>query len=91
MITLSLSILNTYENGDVFITCVTDAVVPDPPARTGRYADADTEREALNEWANMHIHDYTRTDRPDGAAWYDVTVTTSTDPDLIGVNFEFGY
>jgi hypothetical protein len=89
---ISLKIWNTYETStdtdDVIITYVTDAEIPDPPPMTGN-AEADTD--ALNDWANEHIHDFTGADRPTGNAWYDVKVTACSDPDLIRHSFQFGY
>ncbi|MEV6487242.1 hypothetical protein AB0M20_01195 [Actinoplanes sp. NPDC051633] len=82
-ITISLSIVNTYELYPTEVTTVTDVVVPAPPDA----ADAD----AYDQWADDHIIQYTGTGRCDGDSWYDVTVTDCSDPRLIGAEFSFGY
>lgn len=83
MVTVSLAIENTYENGDVVNTTATDVVVPAPPA--------DEESEEYAEWGREHIFQFTGTGRPAGDSWYDVTITASSRPELIGRTYEFGY
>ena len=82
---LSLNITNTYEDGDKIKTQVTDVEVPDP--------DIDDIIDELNDWAQDNIFDFTGTGRTKGDAWYDVTVTASSRPDLVpvGREFDFGY
>ena len=83
LITVSLAIENTYEDGDMIATEVTDALIPAPPAAE----DAD----AQDAWEQEHIFSFTGTGRTTGDAWYDVTVTACSDPALIGRTYEFGY
>ena len=82
-ITISLSIINTYERYPTVVTTVQEAVVPAPPD------PADTD--AYHDWTYEHIYCHTGTGRIDGDSWYDVTVTACSDPRLIGAEFAFGY
>ncbi|MCY1144020.1 hypothetical protein OWR29_39005 [Actinoplanes sp. Pm04-4] len=80
---VSLEIENRYEGDIVIYTRVTDAVVPAPAP--------DSSEAQLYEWALKHLFPFTGTGHVDGDAWYDVTVTASSDPSLIGACFDFGY
>ncbi len=83
-ITISLEIENTYEDDDHDeTTYVTDKVVPAPPALE--------DEEALQEWADEHIYCETGTGHTEGDSWYDVKVTASSDPALVGREFQWGY
>jgi hypothetical protein len=82
-VTVNLEIENTYEDGDTVITTVTDAVIPAPPA--------DEDSDEYHEWGQEHIFQFTGTGRTDGDSFYDVTITASSRPELIGRTFEFGY
>jgi hypothetical protein len=42
-------------------------------------------------WGREHIYQFTGTGRTDGDSWYDVTITASSRPELIGRTFQFGY
>lgn len=80
MITVSLHIVNTYEDGEVITTVVTDAEVAAPsPAGD------------LGDWAEDTIYPLTGTGKNDGDAWYDATITASSEPSLVGATYEFGY
>jgi hypothetical protein len=79
-ITVSLRIENTYELYDDVVTTVTDAVIPAPPA------NGDTD-----EWAWDHIYPFTGVGHEDGDSWYDVEITASSDPALVGRKFDWGY
>ncbi|WP_430787031.1 hypothetical protein [Actinoplanes sp. G11-F43] len=82
-ITISLTIENTYEDGDTIDTHVTDAVIPAPPSPD--------DENAHSAWLYEHIFAFTGTGRTEGDAWYDVTVTACSDPTLVGQTYEFGY
>ena len=79
-ITVSLAIDNIYP-GEVIRTSAKNVVVPAPEdvSDTG----------ALEEWAAEHLLAYTGTGRVDGDSSYDLTVTASQMPELIGRTFEF--
>jgi hypothetical protein len=83
LITISMKIENRYGDGTVIPTSVADAVIPAPPDG----ADAD----ALNDWAHTYLFSFTGTGRETGDSWYDVTVTASSDPTMVGTTYEFGY
>lgn len=82
-VTLDLRVENTYEDGDEIVTRPTGVVVPAPPP--------EDDTDAYTAWTDNHIRGLTGTGRTDGDAWYDVVVTASTDPALIGREFTFGY
>jgi hypothetical protein len=82
-VTVSLEIENTYLDGDTVITTVTDVVIPDPPA--------DEDSDEYHEWGREHIFQFTGTGRTEDDSWYDVTITASSRPELIGRTFQFGY
>jgi hypothetical protein len=83
MITISLAIENRYDDGTMIPTEVVDAIIPGPPP--------EDDPAAFDAWLYEHVHAFTGTGRPHGDAWYDVTVTACTDPNLVGAVFEFGY
>ena len=87
-ITVSLDIKNTYELHPTVYTTVTDHEIPAPPEPTG---DEDADRKAMDEWAYETIYQFTGTSRTGGNSWYNVTVTASSDPALVGREFDFGY
>ena len=80
MITVSLHIVNTYDDGEVITTVITGAEVAAPPP------DGD-----LDDWAEDTIYPLTGTGKTAGDAWYDATVTASSEPSLVGTTYEFGY
>lgn len=82
VITISLTIENTYELYDDVTTYVYDALIPPPPPEGSPEWD---------DWEYEHIHSWTGTGRTDGDSWYDVTVTACSDPSLVGRTFDFGY
>ena len=84
LITVSLTIENTYDDGDEITTHVTDAVIPAPPS-------ANDIGNALDEWSWMYLFPLTGTGRHSGDSWYDVTITACSDPALVGQTCEFGY
>jgi hypothetical protein len=60
-----------------------------PPHRQhlrGRRAAGD-----LDDWAEDTIYPLTGTGKSNGDAWYDATITASSDPSLVGTTYEFGY
>ena len=79
---LQLRIENTYESGRTVITTATATVLLPLPAE-----DSD-ER---SDWEYDNIYQHTGTGRTEGDAWYDVEVVGSTEPELLGLTFEFGY
>ena len=80
MITISLHIVNTYEDGEVITTVVTGAEVAAPPPAGD-----------LDNWAEDTIYPLTGTGKSNGDAWYDATITASSEPSLVGTTYEFGY
>jgi hypothetical protein len=80
VITVSLHIVNTYEDGEVITTMITDAEVAAPPAAGD-----------LDGWAEDTIYPLTGTGKSNGDAWYDATITASSGPSLVGTIYEFGY
>jgi hypothetical protein len=81
---VSLVVKNTYERYEDVVITVTDVVIPAPPA--------DVDSEEYDDWAYEHIHDrYTGVGHTDGDSWYDVRITDSSDPELVGRTFEWGY
>lgn len=82
-VTVSLAIENTYEDGDTVNTTVTDVVIPEPPT--------DEESDEYADWSREHIFQFTGTGRTKGDSFYDVEITKSSAPELVGRTFEFGY
>jgi len=80
MITITVEIENTYEDGTEITTHETVEVPPIP-------ADED----AAWDWADEHIRPLTGTGKTEGDAWYDCTITASSDPAIVGRKFNFGY
>jgi hypothetical protein len=83
---VSLTIENTYEDGDEVVV-LKDEEIEDPPT------PVDMESDAWSEWADDQIYPLTGTGRTEGDSWYNVTVTASSDPNLVpvGTTFEWGY
>lgn len=79
MITMSCTIHNIYPDGTV-IADLHDQVVTAP---------ADHSNDALQEWAEDHLFNYTGTGRDDSDASYIVTITKCSDTTLIGHTVEF--
>lgn len=79
--TVTLRIENHYVGGPVIVTTPT-AAIPLPP-------DA-ADEEAMWEWEQDHIFNYTGTGREHGDAAYFVEIVESTVPELVGRTFEFG-
>lgn len=81
---ISLHVENAYELYEDVEVTVTDVVVPAPPA--------DTESDDYEKWARHQIiNRYTGAGHIDGDSWYDVLITASSDPALVGRTFEWGY
>jgi hypothetical protein len=80
-VTVTLRIENTYELYDEVITTPT-VTIPAPPP--------EDDEDAYSEWAQEYIQAETGVGHDDGDSWYDVLVTASTDPELVGRTFEFG-
>ncbi|MCS0601119.1 hypothetical protein NX794_07725 [Streptomyces sp. LP11] len=79
---IGLRIENRYGGGaEIETTSVVAVPLPLPDEDT-------TER---SDWEYDHIFPETGTGRDDGDAWYDVEVTRSTAPELLGLTFQFGY
>jgi hypothetical protein len=79
-ITVSLKVENIYPD-DIVVNTVLDATVEAPET---------LESPGLDEWAFDELFPFTGTGRTDGASAYDITVTASSEPALVGRNFEFG-
>lgn len=77
-VTVSLRIENTYADGETVTTTVDTTV--SPPTW-----------DELDEWAWEEIFPHTGTGKTDGDSWYDVKITASSEPRLVGRKFEYGY
>jgi hypothetical protein len=82
-VTVSLTIENTYARYAPVTTYATDVVIPEPPPGL--------DMDPYDDWAFDHIYCFTGTGRTDGDSWYDVTITASSDPELVGREFAWGY
>jgi hypothetical protein len=81
---VSLCVENAYELYEDVEVTVTDVVLPAPPD--------DEESSDYQEWSQEYIIDrYTGTGHTDGDSWYDVEITASSDPALVGRTFDWGY
>jgi len=81
---VSLHVENAYELYDDVEYEINDVVVPTPPS--------DVDSDEFAEWVQNHIIDpYTGVGHEDGDSWYDVKVTASSDPALVGRKFDWGY
>ena len=80
-VTLTLRIDNYYEGGDKVITTPT-VTVPAPPP--------ESDEDEYEDWADEHIMAATGTGRTEGDSSYFVKITESTDPTLVGREFEWG-
>lgn len=80
MISLRLQIDNVYDDGTVTTTATVE--VPPPPE----------DEDERSDWEDDHIFPATGTGQAEGDAGYFVTVTASSQSDLIpvGTEFEFG-
>jgi hypothetical protein len=79
---VKLRIENWYEDGfKVATEEVVTVPLPLPAEDTGERTD----------WEYEHIFPHTGTGNESGDAWYDVEIVESTDPELFGLTFEFGY
>lgn len=81
-VTIVCEIENGYELYDD-VTTHRRATIPAPPWPT--------EGDEFDDWASEHIFSLTGVGHDDGDSWYDVTITESTDPTLVGMQFEWGY
>ena len=83
-VTVSLTIENTYADGYEQTNYETDIQLPAPTEED--YGDE------LSDWADEHLHDLTGTGtgRDNVDAWYEVTITSSDEPKLVGRMFEWG-
>lgn len=80
--TIKLRIENRYEGSDSVVTEATTTVPLPLPAE---------DTDARTDWEYDHIFSQTGTGRTEGDAWYDVEVVESSEPELLGLTFEFGY
>jgi hypothetical protein len=81
---VSLRIENRYMYYGRIDTTVADVVVPTPPANEDSQDYAD--------WAYDNIYCcYTGVGHTDGDSWYDVEITASSDPALVGRTLQWGY
>lgn len=79
---MSLVIENRYQDRSLVVTRTTVRCSP-PPSRS--------DAEAFAEWVDTNVRQHTGTGRVEGDAWYDVTITQSSDPSWMGRQFGFGY
>lgn len=75
---ISATITNTYETGKDILTYVEKVDV----------AELDGNE---FDWAYDNLFPLTGTGRTEGDAWYDVLITDSSNEELIGRTFYFGY
>ncbi|MEU1813369.1 hypothetical protein [Micromonospora aurantiaca (nom. illeg.)] len=80
---VSLCIENSFELYEDVETRVDDVLVPEPPT--------DQDSDEYGDWAYEHIHCFTGVGHSKGDSWYDVEITASDQPELVGRTFEFGY
>jgi hypothetical protein len=79
---VTLRIENYYELYPTEITIRSANVpLPVPPEET----------DARSAWEYEYIHAETGAGHPDGDSWYDVEITASTAPELLGMTFQFGW
>lgn len=77
MPTVTVRVVNAYDNGSEVVTTPT-ATVPMPP---------DDDRE---DWWYEHIFPVTGTGRSEGNAYYSAEIIASDVPALVGLSYEFG-
>ncbi|GAB1646797.1 hypothetical protein [Krasilnikovia sp. MM14-A1259] len=80
---VTMTVEHAYELYDEVTAYVVDAVIAKPPA--------DEASDAYTDWHQDLMDKFTGVGRPLGDSWYDLTITDSTDPDLIGRTFDWGY
>ncbi len=78
--TVTLSIENTYGGRTIMTYPVVTVPLPVPD-----------DEDEYDEWVDENIHQHTGTGKGEGDASYDVKITESTAPELIGMTFSFGY
>lgn len=76
---ISVLISNAYDDGTEVFTTDT-ASVPAPPA----------DEDDRDEWWQEHVLPLTGTGHPHGNAIYEVWITDSDHPDVVGLTYEFG-
>jgi hypothetical protein len=86
-ITINLNIVNSYGDGSSAAVTVTGLTIahpglPRPPV-------TDRQWQTLTDWADDHLWPLTGTGRTTGSACYEVTVTASTLPWLLGHTFDW--
>ena len=81
---VSLEIENRYELAGTIVTRVEDVEIPGPPT-------LDEGAQDYQDWAYDFIYCFTGTGITWGDSWYDVTVTGSSLPELVGRTIEWGY
>lgn len=80
-VTMTLNIEDHYELYDTVIVNK-DVTAPTPPT--------DRDSADFEEWVQDNIYVHTGVGHEDGDSSYFVEITDSSDPDLIGEEFEFG-
>lgn len=83
VVDLDIDIENRYADGTMVPTQRRSIVVVAPPP--------ESDAQAYEDWAEKYIYPHTGTGRTEGDAWYDVTITRCSDPDLVGRTFAWGY
>lgn len=84
VVVVDLTVDNTYELYEDVQVKVHGAILPAPPE--------DQNSDEYSEWAHSNVIDpFTGVGHEDGDSWYDVKVTASSDPALVGREFDFGY
>jgi len=73
------------------VTTYADVVVPAPPPNDDQPDPTGEHHTAYAAWAYTHIYSLTGAGHCRGASFYDVTVLWSSDPDLVGETFDWGY
>lgn len=87
MIDVTLKIDNAYEDGDVIETTVRTEV-PEPPTEAN--FEGDSLDEAYQDWAYDNIFCHTGTGRTEGDSAYFVKCIESSDPTMVGAEWEWG-
>ena len=86
---VSLHIINQYERYPTEEVTITDTTIAACPI--DHLPRTDAEAAAFDDWAYDTIFALTGVGHTDGDSWYDVTVTDSSAPWLVGHTFTWGY
>lgn len=88
---VTLEVENTYELYPDANRTFRNAPLPIPPF--GSEPTDPDDQQAWDDWADEYIRDggYVGVGHEDGDSWYDVEITESSLPSLVGETFDWGY